>query len=51
MGSESRDGGEDARELDTAGLDAVGLRVVHPLLSLPVLRILPQPLAGSSFLP
>lgn len=32
MGSESRGGGEDARELDTAGLDALGLRGVRPLL-------------------
>lgn len=50
MGSESRDGGEGARELDTTGLDALGLRVVRPLLSLPALRILPQPLARCSFL-
>lgn len=43
--------GEGARELDPAGLEALGPRGICPLLSLPVLRILPQPLAGSPFLP
>lgn len=53
---EFRDGGEGlegegARELDPAGLEALGPREVCPLLSLPPQRILPQPLAHSPFLP
>lgn len=56
MESESRDGGEapegeGARELDSAGLDALGLRRVCPLPSLPALRILLQPVAPSPFWP
>lgn len=39
--------GEGAREQDPAGLEALGPFRVCPLLSLPALRILPQPLVHS----
>lgn len=54
--SESRDGGEGSeeegsRELNPARLEALGPKGVCSLLSLPALRISPQPLAHSPFLP